>query len=639
MKDNYLIWSVCLGLLSGLGIAQEAYVTGNAKVKVESNTLVYFGDDLKITENADAEGVIENAGNIKIDGDFVNEATAKDGKNFISTWTDNENYGQVIINQQKDSDWLAMEKGKIDPATFDWGQFAVPFGYTDAQMAMQNLFDTNYSSSTNRYRASFMVWNNSKARFDHLAATGQYGQLNPGDYVIINLADEAGNIIPAMQNDVLLYRGVPTNSNYDNIAFNGQFYDEIGATWDNWKNKVNNYNERYHTYIDDKVRDLNDGGDWGKYHFQFGNPYTSNIDLSSMGTEIQNLIGVTQMTSAGWEWSQGLTTSNMRKATYDSNLGLWAGEKEALIVKPFEPFILVLDDNVSNTISFNDNLKTFRMEPSATVDPNGLMDGGFGGMETEGAGVDFYQLGLRLYNSDNEPLTNRVFVVATSVAEAGVPNVLEAEYSDFGERTGFYLAQEHPEGAHINVSDRKMDINTISTDYENKPIPMFFNREAGDPNSYYLKADLFYKSIFNELSLEDVNYADNNSFYFYDQREDVFIPITTDFNYYIAPDDIYGEKIRYEVYWNVDADDRLDVNDQMKSSTIVYKDQLVHKVRFNENWATADVKVYDLSGRNIETHTNVETKTDLTLNVRTPGVYFVRVVANTGEVYSQKILK
>src|SRR5690606_33390199 len=148
MKNNYkLIWTVCIALFFGFSQGQDAYITGTAKVKVQPNTLFYFGDNLTVSSSVN--GVFENAGNVKVEGDYVNSVSGSTGANFVSTWTDNTNYGQVIINQASASGYLSMEKGKIDPATYNWGQFAVPFVYADAQEAMQGLFGTNYSNGGN----------------------------------------------------------------------------------------------------------------------------------------------------------------------------------------------------------------------------------------------------------------------------------------------------------------------------------------------------------------------------------------------------------------------------------------------------------------------------------------------------------
>lgn len=635
MKDNYLIWLMSLSLLSGFAIAQNANVVGNIKVKVEPNTLFYFGEDLNLTEDVTENIVFENAGNVKIDGNFNN--THLTGENFVSTWINKDTYGQVIINQSSDAGKLAMEKGKIDPSLFAWGQFAIPFGYTDAQEAMQNLFGVDYTSSTNRYNASMMVWNNNKPRFDHLNSSSA---LNPGDYVILNLSDAAGNVLGAMNtNDVLIYKGAPTNKVHSITGISSNFYQTIGNEWNDWRSEQNYYSEKYHTYIEDHLRDLaTDPANYGKHSYQFGNPYTSNIDLSLFADS--NLIGVFKFGNLDWEEGVGSSSSTgaAKKVTYNGTT--WAGDAETLIAKPFEPFVLTYaDEQIPSSFDFNDSMKTFSMTSADHESVQPLIPGN-SNYQTEGINSsDFYQLRLNLYDENDSFTGNRVFVVVTNGVENGTPNTLESEYSDFSDRNGFYLAQEDPEGLPVNSSARKMDINTVNLDFVNKPIPLFLNREVGDANGYYLKAELFYGNIFNKLNGENENYSDQNSFYFYDQSEDIFIPITTDFSYYIGPDDVYGEKTRYEVYWNADPDGRLGLGEELAGSTIVYKDQLVHKVRFNENWTTAEVKVFDLSGRNIQTFNNVETKTDLTIKLDIPGVYFVRIKANTGEVYTQKILK
>src|SRR5690554_7489828 len=202
MKHNYLIWSLCLSIISGIAFAQDANIVGNMKVKVEPNTLFYFGENLNLNQNVTENKVLENEGNVKIDGNLINAHVT--GENFVSTWIDKDTYGQVIINQSSDAGKLAMEKGKIDPEYFAWGQFAIPFAYNNAQEAMENLFGVDYTSSTNRYNASMMVWNNNKPRFDHLNSSSV---LNPGDYVILNLSGSVGNILGVMNaNDILTYK-------------------------------------------------------------------------------------------------------------------------------------------------------------------------------------------------------------------------------------------------------------------------------------------------------------------------------------------------------------------------------------------------------------------------------------------------
>ena len=71
MKHNYLIWSLCLSITSGIAFAQDANIVGNMKVKVEPNTLFYFGGNLNLNQKVTDNKVIENEGNIKIDGNLT----------------------------------------------------------------------------------------------------------------------------------------------------------------------------------------------------------------------------------------------------------------------------------------------------------------------------------------------------------------------------------------------------------------------------------------------------------------------------------------------------------------------------------------------------------------------------------------
>lgn len=674
MKNSYLFLSLCFGILSGSSIAQDAYVAGNQKVKVNPNTLFYFGGNLTINAAASSEKVVENAGNIKVAGDFANNGDAT-GKNFVSTWTAANNYGQVIIQENGTVNNLAMEKGRINPAEFEWGQFAIPYQFASANAAMNALFGTNYVQSS-RYYSSMMTWDNvTVPEFDHLFSNSA---MSPGDYVILNLKYFSGGIRGLMEsapNGKLLYPGLPTNG-----AFSLNMDPTIYPTgdWSVWKELKNSHNERYRTYIDDKLRDVNtNSANYGKYHFQFGNPYTSNINLTHIGTSagyddgnnIANLAGVAKVNEIIWSFGSG-SVSDMLVAKYDATNNTWSGSAEALMVKPFEPFIVILEDGATGTrqINFSDKLKTFAMSPGIIVNPSAPMapsePGVLGSYTSDFSNVDtaedraiqtnsniraassstkkyFYQAELSLYNTNGDFTGNRAFVVATNLSKNGVPNKLESEYSDFGSRTGFYLAQENANGEHVESSARKMHINTIGLNYTNKPIPFFFNRQSGDAQEYVVKADLYFFNIFSKLTQDENNYEDGNSFFFYDSVEDVLLPITTDFSYNIG-NSTNNLETRYRVYWNAipSFEKGSVIEDELASSTVIYKDNLTHKVRFSEDWDMATtLKVYDLSGRKVLEYFNIKTDHDFEIKLPTNGIYVVKIESNTGDIYTQKLVK
>lgn len=653
MRNNYIVLTLCLGLLSVNVLSQNAYVTGNQKVKVNPNTLVYFGSDLRVSAGVTAERVIENDGNIYVNGDFVNQAYPAKGKSFVSTWTNGNSYGQVIIKETRSADELTMEKGVIDTDAFAWGQFAIPFKYSTANDAMLGMFGVPYVSSSRNY-SSMLLWDNiDKPQFITASDTTS---LKPGDYVILNLKYYSAGIKGFMEtNEKLEYSGKPSNgalSGLDKLVMNADMYFH-GEAWNTWKEYKNDYGERYRTYISDEVRP-DSSYHYARNHFQFGNPYTSNLDLSKLpyiDTEFgEYLVGVSQY--KGVEWNQGTGSSypSSVKATYNGTN--WAGDAEALIVKPFEPFILVLKEDIEGVVnlSFGDNLKTFSMDPYYPPSANKTSSDDLGG-NSDFAGKNqytgatlvgslrgFYQLELKLYDEAENFTGNKAFVVVSDKVANGVENRLEAEYGDFGNRTGFYLAQENANGSPVAESSRKMYINTVGMTYNNKPIPFFFARKSGDHNGYYIKANLFKDNIFNKLTSEERNYGDGNSFYFYDFKEDKLIPITTDFKYYIPGSTVALEN-RYQIYWNgLQNHNKSELSEDL-SSVVVYKDQDTHKVRFSEDWDNAEVKVYDLTGRKVLEFNNVSTKADFAFKLPANGIYVVKIVSNTGEVYTQKIIK
>lgn len=656
MRNNYIVLTLCLGLLSVNGLSQNAYVTGNQKVKVNPNTLVYFGSDLQINAAANDPAVVENAGNIYVNGDFVNHADPDYGKNFVSTW-DDDSYGQVIIKQTSSADGLTMEKGVISTDAFNWGQFAIPFKYSTANDAMLGMFGVPYVSSS-RHRSSMMLWDNTvKPQFKTVFGSTP---LKPGDYVILNLTYYSAGIREFMEtNEKLEYSGKPSNgalSGPTELVMNAGMYFH-GEAWDTWKEYKNNYGEKYKDYISDEVRELSNDH-YARNHFQFGNPYTSNLDLSKLpdiDTEFgEYLVGVAQYKEVDWNQGTGSSYPSSVRATYDGSGGVtgWAGDAEALIVKPFEPFILVLDENITGEVklSFGDNLKTFSMVPHYTPSANKTSSDNLGG-NSDFAGKNqytgatlvgslrgFYQLELKLYDEAENFTGNKAFVVVSDKVANGVENRLEAEYGDFGNRTGFYLAQENANGSPVAESSRKMYINTVGMSYNNKPIPFFFARKSGDHNGYYIKANLFKDNIFNKLTSEERNYVDGNSFYFYDFKEDKLIPITTDFKYYVPGSTVALEN-RYQIYWNgLQNHNKSELSEDL-STVVVYKDQDTHKVRFSEDWDNAEVKVYDLTGRKVLEFNNVSTKADFAFKLPANGIYVVKIVSNTGEVYTQKIIK
>lgn len=668
---KYYLPTLILGAFSGALFSQQipaTHIVGVETVKIKPQTLFYTAADFVLTDLANAPSVIQNAGKIRINGNFEN-ANTTDGSNFINTWTDSLSYGQVIINDSSTSTGrLTMQKPPIDPATFTWGQFAIPYQFSTVANAFQTLFGIDYKTSGGRYGHSIMTWDNTtRPEYDHIAAGVQ---IKPTDYVLLNLVNHP-ELIAVMDpgGGVLSYAGTPANSTHS-PAYRPAMYRDINIPWSAWKSQRNIYNERYDTYIEEHIRELN-STHHGRYYFQFGNPYTSNIDLSYIGLEpnesyVQGLLGVVKITETGWNITHGIQAPKAVRAIWSGTQ--WGGDPEALIVRPFEGFYIGLksDSNTTRgdrTFEFNDGLKTFSMEaaehenvvelPDSESSGRYFSEADFQGSVAEeklivnpfltvsptAARTAFYQLKLSLFTEDGIDIGNDVFVVVDSKSQTGVPQPLEAEYTDY--TWGFFLAQENADGSEVTNANRIMQINAVNPRYVAKPIPLFFKKNAADLNGYYLKAELFYKNIFSKLRPEDVNFADGNSFFFYDKAQDILLPVTTDFSYYIERSD-QPQHSRYVIYWNGGPDsgmDRMEIAEEITSATQIYRDGEVHKIRFDKSWSSADVSVYDLAGRAILKENGVPTHLDYVLELPKAMIYVVKINSDTGETFTQKIVR
>lgn len=679
MKKCYLTLLLAGGLTGVLfsQTSENTYIAGNQVIKIQPNTLFYTGSDMVLTAQADQPSVLMNEGKIKINGDFVS-ANSSDGGSFLNVWNAEDNYGQVIINENSTSSGrMAMQKPSINPGTFTWGQFAIPYQFGSAEEAFETLFTgvqyqtNNPGGASNRYYHSIMTWDNmTRPEYDHIPPGTS---IKPTDYVILNLTNHT-ELIDQMAGIRQAYGGTPANGTHS-VSYNSGMYRDVSVPWSTWMTQRNWYNEAYSTYIEEHIRQSN-STHYGRYYFQFGNPYTSNIDLSYIGLSeidgdsnpsyVQGLMGVVKIMGTGWNAVSGIENPLAIRAIWNGSE--WGGDPDALLIRPFEGFYIGLKSEVETTrgvrsFVFNDGLKTFSMTPAEAENVLGdfgdvtttrhFVDTNFQGNTTEdrlitnqfitvSPNVDrkaFYQLKLTLYTEDDINTGNSVFVIVDSKSQTGIAQPLESDYTDF--TSGFFLSQENADGSEVSISNRVMQINAVNPRYVAKPIPLFLKKSANDMNGYFLKADLFYQNIFSKLKQEDINFIDGNSFFFYDKAMDVLLPITTDFSYYIERSD-EPQSNRYVIYWNGGPEtgvDRMSVEETLASTTQVYKDGDVHKIRFDKSWSTADVTVYDLAGRVILERNGVPTQTDYVLELPKTMVYVVKIKSNTGETSTQKIVR
>jgi len=85
--------------------------------------------------------------------------------------------------------------------------------------------------------------------------------------------------------------------------------------------------------------------------------------------------------------------------------------------------------------------------------------------------------------------------------------------------------------------------------------------------------------------------------------------------------------------------DRMEIAEEITSATQIYRDGEVHKIRFDKSWSSADVSVYDLAGRAILKENGVPTHLDYVLELPKAMIYVVKINSDTGETFTQKIVR
>ena len=683
MKKNLL--TVGLLLLVFTAHAQVlTYVGDGAKFYVSSGALVYSGGDMAV--NSAVAQTVENKGNIIIVGDYKKGTTvanaATDGQEFLNVYTSQNDYGQVIIqNTASATDARMTVQRPAAPSAYYNGSFPISFPYKDAATYLMKSFGKNESDfigtcalnancGPNFYNMSLHKWNNSKVHNDPI----QVGvPIVAGDYYLLNL--RKGDMQSVMTG-IVGYKGMPSPGTYiakgKSIIPNfteAQFSD---FTYDQWRTKVNPYNEEYQSYMG---RVSSASKTYAKNIYRFGNPYTSNLDLSAFdGTnawlKIMNAGGPrtikgatdaqmikdfyvskrTQAYDVIWNPSTGSTNANADyvKAMYNGTT--WVGSPEALLIRPFETFNLNFAQVNPTTlgatrvvdveVSFNDSQKTFEYAPGITPQAGTVP---YGKMVSNSVSTDsrsaksasaavsningFYQAEIFLIEN-NTIIEQPVYLVGANYekesADAAVSN-----------RKLFVLGNTNGQV----VSTSQKDFNTFnSVDYVAKPLGLGF-KDLKVGSTYELRFNLYEGSIFNRVK----NLSDAK-FYIFDSASNKSEIVNADksFSFTINSDaDLQSLSNRFVMFWqNVPegtlGQENVDLNN---GKTIVYRDSDLRKVKFEKVANKASLEIYDMSGRLLNSASNVSTSSDYVLPLTSQGVFVVKVTYDNGEVRTLKATK
>ncbi|WP_413532517.1 hypothetical protein [Empedobacter brevis] len=699
MKKNLLTLFV-LGAIYSVN-AQDTYIKDAVVVKVNTNTLFYNGGNVNVdtdSKSATTEKII-NEGNIQIKGGFKN--INETGKNFVNRYAvgeDSKHYGQLIIadNATTSVDGkVVMERVKPDQLQNNEYVIALPFKNIKAKDVINSLSNdifkgdcaVNVNCKDERYAQSLLVWDIAETEYD--AVDNNY-TIEPYKSYLLNLRPNTNiyNALNALGNASKIgFSGVPSNETYNisNIKSGwAKGKDFSGKKYGAWKNEVNNYNQIYDTYLGNQTT-KNDGFlDYGKNLHRFGNPYTSNLDLSNVKkgeswitfntkggtlnpTEVYDnairfkVFKVSNGFKITWNSENGNTSTGGPSTLFNAYLSknttnntyFWTGSWEALLVKPYETFYISYpggmnpsesisnNEIVSANLKLTDANKTFSYDFSNVTNNDGLPSGTFErssfSTQVKPELLNNEELKAKGLVTDFDFTQLELYLTKDNTIQGSAAYLLNANFMKTGATTNANVVDNpvffYEEDTNGNVlSNAQTTSNSFNNeDYIGKPLRVGFNKlEQG--KTYRLNLNLYEYSILNK-----VNKLNLGKYYLLDKvtGKSIEIDETTEISF--TADNKVND--RFEFYWN-ELPKTLGTNDLSKlNSTYLYKSNNDQFVKFEQTNTTADIIIYDLTGRQLFNKTNISTSTDYKLNLtNVPNVYVVKIVYKDGKTVTKKTI-
>lgn len=662
MKKNlltvgFLSWALATG-------AQTVvfHVDPSGVVYVGKNALVYNGGGLQTKGNA----VFENHGNVMvngngssdvfrtIDGSNVIKTELNGGGNFINKLneptayashnsTDPTNapvytYGQLFVtgvSQTNLTGIVDQEFRQVNHGAYQ--QIGLPFYGKSFSTLTAELGKSTPFNTTRYSHNEILTWNNRNVVFDNLSSLSLKAGDNfkPFTYYILGGTglDVAGTTRTLkgrpVSDAVLAERAVKLEDSGDGINFG------VGG------NNTNAYNEKYNSYLQDNFSVTSSQawlGNFGKNYYQFGNPYLTNLDLSQIartesastgdGNNLTNIYGVRlEVSGVQHTTNGGGGSSNFKSITYGS--GVPAGDVEYQVVRPFGAFAIKLKDNTLKPNFDFSTLRRFKYHPrdGATSYTVTAAKGG-------AAASTVKQLGIIGLDTNGNEVERTYYIVADNTV-SGASTQVKAQVGAFdGQKFGTYEEDAANGGYDNNNTSYWLYINEANeNDFKGKNIKLV----NYNPNIVGFKFEIRENAGLVDDSTHVLSQGEG--FYYKKESESTFHPVLQN----AVVNSVAGTQsgVEYNFYYG-EPQITLGAGSVKKSSTIVVynpeKDN--YFVLIDSTWKTADIQVYDMSGKLVNTVSKVSSKEryELPLNAMKAG-YVVHITSDKGEKVITKILR
>ena len=228
-----------------------------------------------------------------------------------------------------------------------------------------------------------------------------------------------------------------------------------------------------------------------------------------------------------------------------------------------------------------------------------------------------------------------VFLLKNNSVEAAPVYLVGTNYSDISavaaQSTNKVFLYGMKADSTAEPTSQKLFSEFNSDTYVGKPLAVGFNNLVVGDN-YQFRFNLYEGSIFTNV--KDLT---NGAFYIKDNKNNTVKQISADQSYNFTADSS-AMAGRFAFYWKEASvtgvsDGTLGTNNSnTKDATVIYKDGEDRKIRFENISSKANIQVYNMAGRLIDSVDNVSTSQDYTLRLSINGVYLVKVSYANGDV-------
>lgn len=673
MKKNLLTIGV---LAIGLSVQAQTvllHVDNTAKMYVSNGTLVYNGGGVQTR----GDGNIDLHGNMMIVGSNstdvlrtinTNSTPRTDGANIILRLNNpstpgytTSTYGQLYItNLPQDRITAIVDKEYKDVNQGSFQQMALPFSNKTVFSFSQDLLKPS-NFTNNRTTTALAYWDNTNTVMrvvnpststDPGNSTALYG---PTTYFAVGTTgwtpDPAGTAVKTIKG--VPYSDISTSVSAVSLMYGGK-PGGSGINYGSAGQYINVFGERYNTYLNDPF-DTRWTNTYGKELYQYGNPYLTNLDLSRIGTEILetgavkdgNVLPVQgirySQTGINYSSTTGTTTQLENTVTFSSSASgsvVSAGDVNNLIIKPMGTVYIKLNPAFetanpgvyTRTLNFNTLRRFAPLARTASTSYSVTA-------AKNNPSSSVKQLGVIALDSQDKEIYRTYYVVhdgaTTGYSSAATLQANLGYNSNNTPASGaIYTNEEYITGGEdpTYASQYNLYINEANeVNFLHKKIPLKLNSNAISKLKFEIRenAELIPTSQ-SALSA----------------GESFWIKINGN-NVMLSQDQVINAgsvSVAGLYYGEPEPETVLGTSDlAKKSSTIVTYEKSSNNfvVIFDKTWKNADIIIYDMSGKLINSEKRVNTTSNHTLNIpkQINNGYLITIKADNGQVYNTKIMR